>query len=113
MKLDLALFNSMFPSYNDYRIPMWSSYKEDNKQDVLEIAIPGFDKEDFILSVEGKELSLSIKTEERELHYSIMNNYFDYDHNLEAAKAEYKRGILKITIPKITKENKKIQLKVS
>lgn len=108
MFLDLFEFDRMFPCYTG--IPMWSSWKTEGKETVLKVAIPGYDKEDFQLYVEGDSLHLKIK---EGTHYSIVERHYYSDYNLEKAKAEYKNGVLIIRIPKTTSEKTKKMIEVS
>jgi HSP20 family molecular chaperone IbpA len=109
MWVNWYLFDLMFPKYDLYRCPMWSEYEETEEGMKLEIAIPGYEKEDFQLYSEDGTLYLKILREDRQALYSISGR--DYDS--EGAKAEYKNGILIITVPKAKKEQKKLEIKVS
>lgn len=106
MKTDLLdVFNSTFVNYYENKVPMWANwnYKEDELQ--IKIAIPGFEKEDFDLSVSSGELFLKVKDEEaeRERSYSVITKNWNTEYNLEKAKAKYKNGMLIISIPKEVK----------
>jgi HSP20 family protein len=81
----------------------------------IELAVPGFKKEDFKLKVEDDVLTISAegKTEEkieeknysrREYHYSSFQRSFRLPDNAkdDDMKAGYTDGMLKLTIPKTT-----------
>lgn len=91
---------------------------------LVELISPGYNKQDFSISVDGKYLKVSVtkekkeeKTEDRYLTKSyasgsfsktfILNNDADFDN----IKANYENGILYITIPKSkSKLNKQIEV---
>lgn len=110
MRLDLSLFDMMFPTYSSYRIPMWSKWKNNETDVVLEVAIPGFTKNDFVLYVEDGSLTLKINSEKQSLSYSIMDSYYASNCKLEKATAEYTAGILKISIPKVKSKRTTIEV---
>jgi HSP20 family molecular chaperone IbpA len=107
---DLMLFDKMFPNYYEYKTPMWSTWKEDEKVLKLEVAVPGYSKEDFTLYIEGGTLFLKIKDEKKTLSYSIIDRFYLDLYKVEEAVAKYKNGILIITIPK---EVKRVAIEVS
>lgn len=87
--------------------------KETNEAFVLELAIPGMKKSDFIIDVENKILSISseIKNEvkdenenytRREFGYSSFKRTFTLPDSVESdkVKATYNDGILMVTLPK-------------
>ena len=112
MLLDLLKFDLMFPTYSNYRIPMWSSWKDKDGETLLEIAIPGYEKNDFVLYLEDGSLFLKINSGKRQLTYSILDQFSANTYKLDKARAEYVNGVLKITIPKELKKTKKIEIKV-
>ncbi len=87
---------------------------------VVEIAAPGFNKEDFKIEVEETTLKVSSekasKKEEdtnsnfrkREFNYKSFERSFKLPENIESDKiqANYENGILSVTIPKM--EEKKV-----
>jgi HSP20 family molecular chaperone IbpA len=107
-------FYGMFPTYNDFRVPMWSDWEYKKNEMILSVAVPGYQKEDFELFVEDKGLFLRIDSEKRKLIYSIYYESDNPKYLLKDTEAEYKNGVLKITIPKDPgKEAKMIPIKVS
>lgn len=86
---------------------------EDEKQFVLEMAAPGLKKDDFKINLDNQVLTISReqeeKKEEKNENYTrrefLFNNFrrsftlpetIDFDN----IKADYKSGILRITLPK-------------
>ena len=87
--------------------------KETNNDFILELAIPGMKKSDFIIDVENKILSISsevTKEQEekdeiytrREFGYSSFKRTFTLPDSIESdkVKASYEDGILMVTLPK-------------
>lgn len=87
--------------------------KETNNEFILELAIPGMKKSDFIIDVENKILSIAseIKREEeetkenytrREFGYSSFKRTFTLPDSVETdkVKATYQDGILTVKLPK-------------
>lgn len=100
--MNLDLFNSVFPNYYDFKIPMWSKVRETKQGLDLEIVVPGYEKEDFNLYEEGGSILLSIRREDANpLVYDLLDRKSIRDYNLESISANYKAGVLKITIPKV------------
>ena len=109
----LDLFNSTFVNYYDFKVPMYANwnYKEDELR--IKVAIPGYEKEDFTLSVYDNELRLKVKLEKGERTYSIITRHWDAEYDLNKAKATYKNGILIISIPKDKKAKALKQIEIS
>ncbi|MEX2512977.1 MAG: Hsp20/alpha crystallin family protein [Cyclobacteriaceae bacterium] len=98
---------------------------EDKQSYQLEIAAPGFKKEDFkinyekdslVISSEIKEESKSEgKTTRREFNYSSFSRSFyvpEDSVDVEKISAQYQDGILTIAIPKKAIENKVKQINI-
>lgn len=79
----------------------------------LEIAAPGFDKQDFSIHVEGNQLTVGANRENatedkqerfmrREFHYSSFKRSFNLPDsvNQNGVTAVYSNGILHVTLPK-------------
>lgn len=98
----------------------------------LEVAaeLPGVDRKDIELSIDGRSLSLKAKTgfekkeeKEKEGYYYHERNYSSYYRTIplpaeviaDKANAEFKNGILRITMPKKTAneipKGKRIEIK--
>ncbi len=91
-----------------------ANIKELEKEFIIELAIPGFSKEDFHIEVKEnmlrvfseKENKASQKTEKysrREFHYSSFERTFTLPDNIQESTitADYKNGILNISLPKM------------
>jgi HSP20 family protein len=105
------------PLFNDMpnmHFPAVNISETDTAYDI-ELAVPGFKKEDFNLKVEDDVLTISAeaKTEEnteeknysrREYHYASFQRSFRLPDNAkdDDIKAGYTDGMLKLTIPKTT-----------
>jgi len=92
----------------------------------LEMAVPGFNKEDFKINLEKDVLSVSVEREKDEsTEYQVEMNYRirEFGRNnfcrsfklteaidKDAIKAEYQNGVLLITLPK--KEEVKIKKEI-
>ena len=112
--------NDLFKHKNNSGVPA-VNIQEDEKQFLLELAVPGMKKDDFKIDLENQVLTISSeikeeteKTEKTENNYTrreFVYNSFSRSFTLpksivsEKIKADYKDGILKISLPK-NKETK-------
>lgn len=93
--------------------------RENNTAYYLEFAAPGFEKDEFKIDLENQVLTVSAekksdKTEEskqytrREYVYSAFKRSFTLPESVkeDAIKAEYRNGILHVSIPKKEEEQK-------
>ena len=111
-----GVMNSTYPSVNVY---------EDSKAYYLEASLPGYTSEDVTINVDKHVLHLSSekvsKKDERkyivrERHNTKFDRAFSLPEgiNEESIEAEFKNGILTVTLPKVpVQEPKKITVKVS
>jgi HSP20 family protein len=99
--------------------------REDDKNYVLDLAIPGIDKKD--LNIDTKEDVLTISSEKKneseesrdgykrkEFSYSAFcrSFYIPENVNREKIEANYKDGVLSVTLPKQDEEKSKITKKI-
>jgi len=109
--------NDLFKHMNNSDVPA-VNIQEDEKYFLLELAVPGMKKDDFKIDLENQVLTISSEikeeTEETENNYTrreFVYNSFSRSFTLpksivaEKIKADYKDGILKISLPK-NKETK-------
>ena len=108
--------NSSYPEVNVY---------EDSKAFYLEAALPGYTNEDVTINVDKHVLHIASEkmTKKDERKYIVRergNIRFDRAFSLpegineEAIEAEFKNGILTITLPKLpTEQPKKIAVKIA
>ncbi len=95
--------------------------REDEKNYVLDLAIPGIDKKDLKIDVNEDILTISseVKNESeeknngykrKEFSYSAFSRSFYIPENADRDKigANYKDGVLSVTLPKQTEEKNKI-----
>jgi HSP20 family protein len=103
-----------------------ANIKEDDRKYTVELEIPGIDKEDLGVKVKGS--NLLIEGEKREENKKKGESYimierssgkfcrtfkFASELNTKKAEAEFKNGILTVTLPKTEKEkSKEIDIKV-
>lgn len=93
--------------------------REDEKNYFLEFAAPGFEKDEFKINLENQVLTVSAEKKSerkeeakeysrREFSYSSFQRSFNLPEsvNEEGIKAEYKNGILNVSIPKKEEEAK-------
>lgn len=95
---------------------------------LIEMAAPGFDKEDFSLKVEDNILTISASQKEehesenekytrKEFHYQTFARSFTLPKKVDSTKivAAYENGILKITLPKPEEEKAKgaVEIKIA
>jgi HSP20 family protein len=106
---------------DNFRTPM-TNIKENNKEIITEIEIPGVKKEDIKLNIvdNGLEIKAENKQEDKkedkdyyryESSYSGFYKYFPLSDNIdkENIDANYDNGILKIKLPKKQIEQKNIK----
>ena len=99
---------------------------ETEKSFELELAVPGFKKEDFELNYDDGQLTISgerkFETEQKEVNYhkretryGTFSRSFQLPENVNDSKiqANYQDGILKVTLPKDQKKELKKTIKVN
>jgi HSP20 family protein len=98
---------------------------ETEKEIIVKAEVPGMESKDIHVSIDGNVLTLRgerkhEKEEKGENFHRVERSYGNFSRSIrlpadvaqDKAKASYKRGILKITMPKTQKESvKKIQVK--
>lgn len=100
--------------------------QEDEKQFMLEFAVPGMNKDDFKINLENQLLTISSDMKEekedtktnytrREFVFNGFSRSFTLPKNIVAdkIKADYKDGILNISIPKDEKTKLTREIKVA
>lgn len=96
--------------------------KEDEKSFQLEVAAPGFSKEDFKINYDQEQLIISSERKEehiqeekitrREFSYQSFKRSFYLPEDMvavEGISAQYKDGILLVVLPKKAPENKQVK----
>lgn len=111
-----------FPSLYDKKEIGKTNIKELDDKYVIDVQIPGFDKKDINLDLEGNLLKISAEISEekedgyqrREFYKSSFSRSFTLPENvnLNEIEAESKNGILSIFINK-NKEDRKIDRKIN
>jgi HSP20 family molecular chaperone IbpA len=75
----------------------------------MEVEVPGFDKSEVILSVEQRSLVIKAENSKRG---AVSGSYFlPKDADQDSVSAELLNGILKVSISRVKKDLKKIEIK--
>ncbi|MCC5937608.1 MAG: Hsp20/alpha crystallin family protein [Lunatimonas sp.] len=106
-------FRSTLPAVN---------IKEDEKSFQLEVAAPGFSKEDFKINYDHEQLTISSEKKEesvsdekvtrREFSYQAFKRSFYLPEEMidvEGIRAQYKDGILHVVLPKRVQQDKQVK----
>jgi HSP20 family protein len=99
--------------------------KEDEKNYILELAVPGMDKKDLKIDIAEDVLTISSETKNemedkqdgytrKEFSYSsfVRSFYIPENVNKDSIQANYKEGILTVSFPKMQEEQKKLSREV-
>jgi len=121
--------DDFFPVVSDRTSSMPAvNIREDEKNYVLDLAIPGMDKKDLKIDINEDVLTISSETKSetedskdgykrKEFSYSSFYRSFYIPENVEREKIEanYKDGILSVALPKQEEEKNKItrEIKIS
>jgi HSP20 family protein len=82
----------------------------ENEKTVQVVAeMPGIEKDDVELSIEGRELDIHAQREERKYHETVE---LPADVDIDSAKATYKNGVLEITLNKVKKSKSRKKINV-
>lgn len=118
-----------FP-YSGGSVPA-ANIKETDKEFIVELAAPGMDKKDFNIELENNLLTISTEKkdeiEEKDANGNYFRKEFNYHSfqrsfrvpenivNVEKIQANYKDGVLNITLPKMEEKAAKAsrQIKIS
>ena len=108
--------NELFPFFGYNRRRRTQNYmrtdvKENEKEYVMEVELPGLEKKDIGLSVKNGYLNISVQKSEsekdenekyirRERSFSCSRSYYIGDVSKEEIRAKYENGILRVSIPK-------------
>ncbi|MFN8309944.1 MAG: Hsp20/alpha crystallin family protein [Chitinophagales bacterium] len=125
----MDFFNNEFTGFsNEFKTPVLVNTKETKDKYVIEVAAPGWEKENFKIEVDNQLLTLSAeKTSEQlqegerytrnEFRFSSFKRAFTLPKTVDGAKigAEYKNGILFVTLPKMeeARAKEKFEVKVA
>ena len=71
--------------------------------------MPGIEKQDVELSIDGKELEIKAQRDERKYHELVE---LPADVDIDSAKATYKNGVLDITLNKVKKTTSRKKINV-
>ena len=110
--MERNLWNSMENTFSDFRIDI----RDEGDHYILEAELPGFDKKDIHLDVEGDVLTIRAERDEKNqikkknyLHqercYGSYARSFDLSNvKAEEIKASYHDGVLELNLPKKNQE---------
>jgi HSP20 family protein len=120
--------------FNDDFLPVLSNstssmpavnIREDDKNYILDLAVPGIDKKDLKIDINEDVLTISseTKTESEESKDGYKRKEFSYSEfcrsfyipenvNREKIEANYKDGVLSVSLPKQEEEKNKITRKI-
>jgi HSP20 family protein len=100
--------------------------KEDDKRFMLDLAVPGIDKKDLKIDINEDVLTISSETKNeseeskdgykrKEFSYTSFCRSFQIPENVnrEKIEANYKDGILSVSLPKFEEERNKISRQVN
>ena len=100
--------------------------REDEKNYILDLAIPGMDKKDLKIDISDDVLTISSESKEesseekdgykkKEFNYSSFCRSFYIPENVNRDKigANYKDGILTVSLPKMEEEKKNLSRQIS
>jgi HSP20 family protein len=121
--------NDFFPLMSNHTSPMPAvNIREDDTRFILDLAVPGIDKQDLKIDINEDVLTISSETKNeseenrdgyrrKEFSYSSFCRSFQIPENVKREKIEanYKDGILSVSLPKFEEEKNKIsrQVKIS
>ncbi len=121
--------DEFFPVFNTRKDSMPAvNIREDEKSFMLDLAVPGIDKKDLKIDIDEDVLIVSSETKEesednrdgyrrKEFSYSSFCRSFQIPENVnkEKIEANYKDGILTVSLPKAEEEKNKVsrQVKIS
>jgi HSP20 family protein len=99
--------------------------REDDKNYILDLAIPGIDKKDLKIDINEDVLTISHESQSeaeknndgykrKEFSYSAFSRSFYIPENTDKEKIEanYKDGVLSVSLPKMEEEKVKLSRKV-
>lgn len=94
---------------------MKTDIRENDKEYMLDVEMPGFDKKDISLNFENGYLTISAKKQKdtesrfirRERAVSYSRSYYMGDVNEKLITAKYDNGVLVVTVPKDKPEENK------
>ena len=119
---DLSFFDEVVPAKGLKHFTPLGDVIENEDSFNVELMMPGFEKKEIKMEVEGKSLVIEAERKKSENNYNTIESHFgkfrksyvlpDYV-DVDNINAKYKNGVLKITIPKVEGKvgNKLIEIK--
>ena len=95
--------------------PLTDIYKDESGNSIIEMALAGFSKEDFLIEIKENTITISFqgkpwqgedRPQRRIAKRSFSKKFIDFDnqHDLTKSTASFENGLLKITIPSQSEE---------
>ena len=115
---DQAFDDSLFRRSTE-GYPLTDIYKTEDGEQVIEMALAGFSKEDLNIEVKDNSITISCesssdgKDSRRIAKRSFAKSYVDYNNqlNMAASSASFENGLLKVVIPQ-TEEAKPTEITI-
>ncbi len=109
---EIREFGNLYPEGGKVEIgerrPLVDVFDTDKTVQVV-AEMPGIEKQDVELSIDGKELEVKAARGDRSYHELVQ---LPAEVDIESAKATYKNGVLEITLNKVKKKTSKKKIKV-
>ena len=109
---EIREFGNLYPEGGKVEIgerrPLVDVFDSDKTVQVV-AEMPGIEKQDVELSIDGKELEVKATHGDRSYHELVQ---LPAEVDIESAKATYKNGVLEITLNKVKKKTSKKKIKV-
>ena len=121
--------DDLFPVFSSRTSSMPAvNVKEDDKNYTIDLAVPGIDKKELKIDINEDLLTIASETKNeseeskdgynrKEFSYSSFCRSFQIPENVnkEKIEADYKDGVLSVTLPKMEEEKTKVtrQVKIS
>ena len=118
------LFSSFTTPMSTLNIPSVDIYREDDRNMVVELHVPGFDREDMQISVNNGVLEIRGERTEKEEHKGKKRSYMVRENSLSFARrivlpegadsehinAALDKGVLTVTVPVERHEAKRVEI---
>lgn len=101
-----------------YRSPIYSNIKTEDHQFIIQLAIPGYKKEDVKIELNDQTLKITgtvapssnVKFLRKEFAFDTFERSFNLPKNIivDSISAAFDQGILHVFIPKVPKEGPKV-----
>jgi HSP20 family protein len=114
-------FTNPNPRFKTQNYPITDTYTDNDGNQVIEMALAGFDKKDIKISVKQNQIEIGYNSKKKKDHKEIrkiakrsfIKQFVDHHNQLDfqQTKASFENGLLKIIIPQ-REEVKPIQIAI-